>query len=100
MLSPALESQHCWIPSSKLVLSASSEFELPANMFKLQIPGDFGEEPWSIATLAIADAIAWYGHTQMDGALDTSSLFLFYFACCSWLTVGIVCKLILKYGFN
>eukprot|EP01052_Picozoa_sp_SAG31_P038843 SAG31_NODE_5266_length_2642_cov_2.705466_1_plen_339_part_00 len=69
-------------------------------MLKLQIPIDFGEEPYSIATLIVADAIAWYCHTQTDGAFDESSLFRFYFSCCAWLSVGIVCKVILKYGFN
>lgn len=69
-------------------------------MFKLKIPPDFGEEPYSISALAIADSIAYLLHTFATEAVEGSSIFLFFMACCSWLTVGVACKLILKYGFN
>ena len=69
-------------------------------MLKLKIPANFAEEPYSIGALVICDGIAWVGHKQFAFYAQESSLFLFFMACCSWLTVGALCKLILKYGFN
>ena len=67
--------------------------------FKLQVPPNFGEEPYSISGLVVADTICYLGYEVYSMKESGSGLFLFFTATAAWLSVYVACKLLLKYGF-